>query len=69
MSNFTAFDQMGMLAADAAAALGSGQPMKSNDTVNKGAKDVPWIEVLNFDVNRKHRQGGGSASLSSIRPS
>jgi D-xylose transport system substrate-binding protein len=54
VSNFTAFDQMGMLAADAAAALGSGQPIKSNDTVNNGAKEVPWVKVLNFNVNKEN---------------
>ena len=52
LSNFTAFDQMGVEAAKAAVAVGSGQPIASNAIVNNGAKDIPWIKILNFNVSK-----------------
>lgn len=54
LSNFTAFDQMGVEAAKAAYAVGHGQPVESNATVNNGAMDVPWIKILNFNVTRNN---------------
>lgn len=54
LSNFTAFNEMGIAGADAAAAVGSGQPIKANATLNNGAKEIPWIKVLNFNVNKEN---------------
>lgn len=52
LSNFTAFDQMGAEAAKAAHAVGNGKPVEANATVNNGAKDIPWIKILNFNVDK-----------------
>ncbi|MET0744371.1 MAG: substrate-binding domain-containing protein [Microvirga sp.] len=52
LSNFTAFDQMGVEAARAAQAVGNGQPVQANATVNNGAKQIPWIKILNFNVTK-----------------
>lgn len=52
LSNFTAFDQMGVEAAKAAAAVGAGKPIEANATVNNGLKDIPWIKILNFNVTK-----------------
>ena len=52
LSNFTAFDQMGTAAAQAAHAVGNGQPIEANATVNNGAKVIPWIKILNFNVTK-----------------
>lgn len=52
LSNFTAFDQMGVEAAKAAAAVGAGKAIASNDTVNNGAKDIPWIKIINFNITK-----------------
>ena len=52
LSNFTAFDQMGIEAAKAAAAVGAGKPAEAGSTVNNGLKDVPWIKILNFNVTK-----------------
>jgi D-xylose transport system substrate-binding protein len=54
LSNFTAFDQMGIEAAKAAYAVGNGKPIEANATVNNGFKDVPWIKILNFNVNKEN---------------
>jgi len=52
LSNFTAFDQMGVKAAQAALAVGNGKPIDANATVNNGARDLPWIKILNFNVTK-----------------
>jgi D-xylose transport system substrate-binding protein len=52
LSNFTAFDQMGVKAADAAYAVGKGKPIEANAAVNNGARDIPWIKILNFNVTK-----------------
>ena len=52
LSNFTAFDQMGVKAAEAALAVGNGQPIEANAMVNNGARDIPWIKILNFNVTK-----------------
>ena len=52
LSNFTAFDQMGTAAAQAAHAAGNGKPIEANASVNNGAKDIPWIKILNFNVTK-----------------
>jgi len=52
LSNFTAFDQMGVEAAKAAFAVGQGKPIEASATVNNGLKDVPWIKILNFNVTK-----------------
>ena len=54
LSNFTAFDQMGEKAAEAAAAVGSGKPVQAEATVNNGLKDVPWIKILNFNITKEN---------------
>ena len=54
LSNFTAFDQMGIEAAKAAAAVGAGKPIEANATVNNGLKDIPWIKILNFNVTKEN---------------
>ena len=54
LSNFTAFDQMGIEAAKAAFAVGNGKPVEANATVNNGARDIPWIKILNFNVTREN---------------
>ena len=54
LSNFTAFDQMGVKAADAAMAVGNGRPIEANASVNNGAKDIPWIKILNFNVTKEN---------------
>ena len=54
LSNFTAFDQMGIEAAKAAFAVGNGKPIEANATVNNGAKDIPWIKILNFNVTKEN---------------
>jgi D-xylose transport system substrate-binding protein len=52
LSNFTGFDQMGVKAAEASFAIGNGKPIEANASVNNGAKDIPWIKILNFNVTR-----------------
>ena len=52
LSNFTAFDQMGMEAAKASFAIGNGKPIEANATVNNGTKTIPWIKILNFNVTK-----------------
>jgi D-xylose transport system substrate-binding protein len=52
LSNFTDFYQSGIDAAIASQALGTGGELKSDGTVNNGAKDVPWIKVVNFNVTK-----------------
>ncbi len=54
LSNFTAFDQMGEKAAEAAAAVGAGKPIQANSTVNNGLKQIPWIKILNFNVTKEN---------------
>ncbi len=54
LSNFTAFDQMGEKAAEAAAAVGAGKPIQANSTVNNGLKEIPWIKILNFNVTKEN---------------
>ena len=54
LSNFTAFDQMGAEAAKAAHAVGNGKPIEANAMVNNGAKDIPWIKILNFNVDKNN---------------
>ncbi len=56
LSNFTAFDQMGIEAAKAAAAAGAGKPIEANATVNNGLKDIPWIKILNFNVTKENME-------------
>ena len=52
LSNFTAFDQMGIEAAKASFAIGNGKPIEANASVNNGAKTIPWIKILNFNVTK-----------------
>ena len=54
LSNFTAFDQMGVKAAQASFAVGNGKPIEANDKVNNGAIDIPWIKILNFNVTKEN---------------
>ena len=54
LSNFTAFDQMGEKAAEAAAAIGAGKPVQANASVNNGLREIPWIKILNFNVNKEN---------------
>ena len=53
LSNFTAFDQMGMEAAKAVPDVVAGKKVAAaTATVNNGAHDVPWIKILNFNVTK-----------------
>ena len=54
LSNFTAFDQMKIEAAKAAYAVGNGKEIEANATVNNGAKTIPWIKILNFNVTKEN---------------
>lgn len=54
LSNFTAFDQMGVEAAKAAYAVGNSKPIEANATVDNGLKVVPWIKILNFNVTKEN---------------
>lgn len=54
LSNFTAFDRMGAEAARAALAVAEGRPIEANATVDNGAKTIPWIKILNFNVTREN---------------
>jgi D-xylose transport system substrate-binding protein len=56
LSNFTAFDQMGIEAAKAADAVGAGKPIQANASVNNGLKEIPWIKILNFNVTKENLQ-------------
>lgn len=56
LSNFTAFDQMGVEAAKAASEVGNGREVKAEATVNNGAKDIPWIKILNFNVTKDNME-------------
>lgn len=56
LSNFTAFDQMGREAAKAALAVGQGKPVEANATVDNGAKVIPWIKILNFNVTKENME-------------
>ena len=52
LSNFTDFFQSGIEAARAAQKLASGEKISTGATVNNGLKDVPWIKVINFNVDK-----------------
>ncbi len=52
ISNFSAFDLMGSSAAGAALALARGEPVKADDKINNGLKDLPWIKAPNFNVSK-----------------
>lgn len=56
LSNFTAFDQMGVEAAKAARAVGNGGSVTAEASVNNGAKDIPWIKILNFNVTKDNME-------------
>ena len=57
LSNFTDFFQSGIEAARAAQKLASGEKIETGVTVNNGLKDVPWIKVINFNVNKENIGG------------
>lgn len=52
VSNFSAFDLMGRTAAQAALELTKGNAPKTEQTINNGSKDVPWITAPNFNVTK-----------------
>lgn len=57
LSNFTDFFQSGIEAARAAQKLANGEKIDTGVTVNNGLKDVPWIKVINFNVNKDNIGG------------
>lgn len=55
LSNFTAFNQMGIEAAKAVPNVAAGKAVAAaTATVNNGFKDVPWIKILNFNVTKEN---------------
>jgi len=54
VSNFSAFDQMGMRAAQAAQQVATGAAVTAEGTVNNGLKDVPWIKGPNVNVTKSN---------------
>ncbi len=55
LSNFTAFNQMGEEAAKAVPDVLAGKPVPAaTATVNNGARDIPWIKILNFNVTKEN---------------
>lgn len=57
LSNFTDFFQSGIEAARAAMKLANGEKIDTGVTVNNGLKDVPWIKVINFNVDKENIGG------------
>ena len=53
LSNFTAFDQMGTEAAKAVPDVVAGRKVPAaTATVNNGAREIPWIKIINFNVTK-----------------
>jgi D-xylose transport system substrate-binding protein len=53
-SSFTPFNQMGIAAAKAAAAVANGQKVTTDKTINNGQGDVPWVQIAAFNVTKSN---------------
>jgi D-xylose transport system substrate-binding protein len=54
VSNFSAFNVMGIAAARAAVDLARGRPVKADGTANNGLKNVPWIKAPSFNITKEN---------------
>jgi D-xylose transport system substrate-binding protein len=51
-TSFTPFDQMGIEAAKAAAAVANGQTVEAAKTLDNGFGDIPWVQIDVFNVDK-----------------
>jgi D-xylose transport system substrate-binding protein len=52
VSNFSAFNVMGVAAAKAAVDLVNKRPIKTDGVANNGFKNVPWIKAPSFNITK-----------------